>query len=109
MPMVDFPEKDWKLFRKRIVEWQEAYMDKLCKEYVGILSESGSSAERFWTIEKRIKVDKRKVGVNAEMRRSMMYGNILALIQEGAITLEDLDGFSDELRQAVESSTRRQA
>ena len=28
-----FSEKDWKLFRRKIVGWQEAYMDKLNKEY----------------------------------------------------------------------------
>ena len=24
-----FSEKDWKLFRSKIVDWQEAYMEKL--------------------------------------------------------------------------------
>ena len=32
-----FTEKDWKLFRKKIVVWQEAYMDRLNKEYVELL------------------------------------------------------------------------
>ncbi len=26
-------EKDWKLFRKKLGSWQEAYMDKLVEEY----------------------------------------------------------------------------
>ena len=26
-------EKDWKLFRKKLGSWQEAYMDKLIEEY----------------------------------------------------------------------------
>ncbi len=29
-----FSEKDWKVFRKKIPEWQKAYMDKLNKEYI---------------------------------------------------------------------------
>ncbi len=29
-----FSEKDWKLFRSKIADWQEAYMDKLNKEYI---------------------------------------------------------------------------
>lgn len=31
-------EEDWKLFRKKIPEWQESYMDKLNKEYIEILN-----------------------------------------------------------------------
>ena len=26
-------EKDWKLFKKKLGGWQEAYMDKLIEEY----------------------------------------------------------------------------
>ena len=33
-----FTEKDWKLFRKKAVDWQEAHMDKLNKEYIELLS-----------------------------------------------------------------------
>ena len=42
-----FSEKDWKLFRSKIAEWQEAYMDKLNKEYIEILSEKGNPSEKF--------------------------------------------------------------
>ena len=31
-------EKDWKLFRKKLGSWQEAYMDKLIEEYKDILN-----------------------------------------------------------------------
>ena len=31
-------EKDWKLFRSRIGLWQEAYMDRLNREYIELLS-----------------------------------------------------------------------
>ena len=95
---------DWKLFRSKISDWQEAYMEKLCKEYIDILSADGSSADRFWAVEERIKGDRKKVGVQAEMRRSQMFYNIVSLIREGAISLEDLDGFSEELKQAAEAS-----
>ena len=30
-------EKDWKLFRKKLGSWQEAYMDRLIEEYKDIL------------------------------------------------------------------------
>ena len=35
--MNKFSEKDWKIFRSKIAGWQEAYMDKLNKEYIKIL------------------------------------------------------------------------
>lgn len=78
-------------------------MEKLCKAYVDILSSGGSSAERFWTVEERMNEDKRKVGVRAKMRRSLLLDNIVSLIQEGAISMEDLDGFSEELKRAAEA------
>ena len=37
-----FSEKDWKLFRSKIVDWQEAYMEKLNQEYVTILTGPGN-------------------------------------------------------------------
>ena len=55
-------------------------------------------------MEERIKGDRKKVGVRAEIRRSQMFYNIVSLIREGAISLEDLDGFSEELKQAAEAS-----
>ena len=54
-----FSEKDWKIFRSKIAGWQEAYMDKLNKEYVAILSGDGNASEKFWKLEKRIKEDKK--------------------------------------------------
>ena len=29
-----FTKRDWALFREKIAGWQEAYMDKLNKEYI---------------------------------------------------------------------------
>lgn len=52
-----------------------------------------------------IKEDKRKVGVRAKMRRLRLLYNIVSLIQEGAIPLEELDGFSDELKRDAEINT----
>ena len=36
--MLEFPESDWKLFRKRIVVWQKGHMEKLNREYAAILA-----------------------------------------------------------------------
>ena len=96
-----FTEADWKLFRKKIADWQEAYMEKLIGEYVELLSTGGDASERFWQLERRIRKDKRDAGVSVEMRRSRMVGNIEQLLAEGAITPEDLEGFSDTLKAEI--------
>ena len=43
-----FTKKDWALFREKIADWQEAYMDKLNKEYIELLSGEGKPSEKFW-------------------------------------------------------------
>ena len=35
---MEVSKKDWKLFRACIGEWQEAYMERLTKEYIDLLS-----------------------------------------------------------------------
>ncbi|WP_270396329.1 hypothetical protein [Mediterraneibacter massiliensis] len=46
-----FTKKDWALFREKIADWQEAYMDKLNKEYIELLSGEGKPSEKFWALE----------------------------------------------------------
>ena len=85
-----FSEKDWKIFRSKIAGWQEAYMDRLNKEYMEILSGEGAASEKFWKLEKRIKEDKKDCGVQCEMSRSNQLYIMLELLNEGAITMDDL-------------------
>ena len=97
--MCEFLERDWKLFRKRVPEWQERYMAKLVGEYAAILAGSELPSTKFWKLEKRIGRDKRRAGVCTDMRRSAMFQDLLCLLNEKAITEDDLDGFSDGLKQ----------
>ena len=89
---------DWKLFRERLPEWQEKYMARLCDEYAAILTGRDRGSEAFWAIDKRIREDKKRPGVMAEVKRSEMPWIILGLLQDDAITMDDLDGFSDDLK-----------
>ena len=89
---------DWKLFRERLPEWQEKYRARLCDEYAAILTGKDRGSEAFWTIDKRIREDKKRPGVMAEVKRSEMPWIILGLLQDDAITMDDLDGFSDDLK-----------
>lgn len=96
--MNNFSEKDWKLFRNKISEWQEAYMEKLNKEYIVLLSGEGNASDKFWKLEKRIREDKKDCGVQCEMSRSNQFYIMLSLLNEGAITFDDLEDFSDDLK-----------
>ena len=94
-------KKDWALFREKISDWQEAYMNKLNKEYIELLSGEGRPSEKFWTLEERIRNDKKDTGVQLKMSRSNCIPNIISLLNEEVITMEDLDEFSDELKETI--------
>lgn len=96
-----FSERDWKLFRSKISGWQEAYMDRLNKEYIELLSVEGNASDKFWALEKKIREDKKGCGVQCEMSRSNQFYIMMSLLNEGAISLEDLDDFSDDLKDTM--------
>ena len=65
-------EADWRLFRSRLPIWQEAYMERLNREYIALLSGTGSASEKFWELERRMREDKRRGGVVMRMSRSKL-------------------------------------
>ncbi len=95
-------DKDWLLFREKIGKWQEAYMEKLCQEYIQLLSSDVPASNRFHTIEKRIYTDRKSEGVVVDMTPSLMARNLAGLIECGAITMEDLSEFSEFTRDRVQ-------
>ena len=99
---MEISKSDWKLFRARIAEWQEDYMERLVKEYIDMLNGNGSASDKFWELEERIKKDKKHPGVMLELSKGNMIFDIVALINSGVITTADLEGFSDELRESVD-------
>lgn len=101
MQRIEINESDWKLYRSRIADWQEAFMEKLLNEYMTIINDKKLPSERFWELYDKIKEDSTKTGVIARNARSSIIHNILNLLQEGAITDEDLEGFSDDLIERV--------
>ena len=99
--MVEISKADWKLFRERVPEWQEHYMERLTKEYIELLSSPGYASEHFWELEKRIKSDKKHPGVVLEMNKSEAIWDIAVFIKKKVITVEELCGFSQELIDSV--------
>lgn len=99
-------ERDWKIFRKNIPNWQEAYMERLTKEYIMLLQSDKVASSKFWELEKRIKQDKKSPGVIIEMRRSTAINNIVSLVADEVISLDDLEEFSDDLKETVNYMVR---
>lgn len=94
-------ERDWKIFRKKIPDWQERYMERLEIEYIALLQNEKSASTKFWELEKRIKQDKKSPGVVIDMRRSNAINNIVSLVLAEVVSLDDLEEFSDDLKEAV--------
>lgn len=96
-----FTEQDWKLFRAKLPAWQEAYMDRLNREYIELLQSDRQASDKFWTLCKRIREDKHHAGVQVEMKRFNFLFNIANLLSDGAITLDDLKEFSPYFLEAI--------
>lgn len=94
-----FCNSDWTLFCSRLPDWQEAYMNKLNQAYIALLSRDGLPSEKFWELNQRIREDRKSPGVQLERRRSTMLESLIALIRCEVITLEDLNGFSEDLKE----------
>lgn len=99
--MVEISKVDWKLFREKVPEWQELYMERLTKKYIELLSSPGNASDHFWELEKRIRNDKKHPGVILEMNKSEAIWDISILVKKKVINLKDLEGFSQELIDSV--------
>jgi hypothetical protein len=96
-------ESDWKTFRKRVPEWRERYLEERNREIIGILSEEGKTpTERFWDAEERIKKEARiLVDCLDGHSRSKMAWYLMLMHRYGLIRDEDLEEFSEALRERV--------
>ena len=100
--MYQFEEKDWKLFREKLPEWQEAYLERLIKEYAELLNGDEAASVKFWALDKRIRADRKRLGVHVDgVTRSNLQNILTGLIIENVITEDDLQDFSEELREST--------
>ena len=99
--IMEISKADWKLYRERVSDWQEHYMEQLTKEYVELLTSPGNASDHFWALEKRIKQDKKHPGVLIELRKSTALWDIACFVRAKVITMNDLEGFSADLIDAV--------
>ena len=76
---MEVSKKDWKLYREKIQP----------------------ASTKFWELEKKIKRDRKNPGVLIELSKQNMPFDLIRLIHEGVITVDYLEGFSDELKETV--------
>lgn len=96
-------ENDWKLFKEKLPIWQEKYIEKKIEEYKRLLNMDLPASSKFWELDKLIKNDKHNPGVLVTDRLSRnSYDDIVSsLVAYKVITIDDLDGFSDDFIDAI--------
>ncbi len=101
-------EKDWKLYRKKIADWQENYIAKRIEAYKEILNSNQLPSSKFWKLDEIIEKDKHNPGVLiVNPRRSRLFFIMLDLINNEVITFEDLEEFSDELKESIKRTLKK--
>ena len=100
---MEYSEKDWQIFKKRLPIWQDFYIKGLLNEYSVLINGEGDAAEKFWALKKAINKDVKSSGVFIRISRSTMMRSVLLLLRDKVIEIGDLDGFSDELINTIKS------
>ncbi len=99
-------ESDWKVFRKRVPEWRERYLETRNKELIRILADDGKTpTEQFWDAKEEIdNIAKRLVDLLDGHSRSKMEWFLILMYGHGFIGDDDLKEFSEELRERVRNA-----
>ena len=104
---MDYSKSDWKLFRDRIRDWQESYIEKLNHQYIDLLNGDGLASDKFWGLNRRIREDRKSLGVQMELRKPDLPYTLVNLLHEKIITEDDLKQFSNVLQDAVKQLQER--
>ena len=81
------------------------YVDRESRIYGKISSGihgNSAASERFWTLEERIKKDRKNPGLIVEMSRRRLLSNLANLAAYGVIHKSDLEEFSDKMKKDIE-------
>ena len=105
--MHEISKADWKKFQEKVPLWQERYMEGLLQEYMEILSSPDPASKRFWELAGRIKNDRSHPGVQLSLRKSEAFWDIVSFLRMKVITMDDLDGFSRDLIDAINEILNR--
>jgi hypothetical protein len=96
-------ESDWKYFKELVPSARERFLQCSNEELLAILSQKDkTSTEIFWEAKNRIDEQADILeGCLRDYSRSKMWTSILTMRQYGLIRDQDLEPFSDSLRQDV--------
>ncbi|MGN1406090.1 MAG: multidrug transporter [Erysipelotrichaceae bacterium] len=100
--MQDISEKDWKLFRRKLPEWQKNRINRLFQEYKELIDSDMEEGEKFYQLKNRINSDCKTPGVSVRLSRKDSPFTVAQLIYDGAITRDDIKEFSDDFKEVVE-------
>lgn len=103
--MGNFQESDWKLFRSKLDELRERFLNKKNIELAKYLADpSKTSTEQFWnTLEEMKNIETILRQCLEGYSRSDMFLHIFAMYKHGMMADEDLQQFSDDIQQNVKS------
>ncbi|MCG2590758.1 hypothetical protein [Rhodohalobacter sulfatireducens] len=96
-------KRDWKIFRDMLPELRERYLAERNQTFITLLkSDERTPTEQFWdTLEAMKKEAKILQDCLNGYTKSNMDMRILLMLRHGLMKEEDLDGFSEELREWV--------
>jgi protein-tyrosine phosphatase len=94
-------ESDWKIFRKRVPEWRERYLQITNKQIISVLSDNNKTpTEQFWDAKKKMEEEADTlVDCLDGHSRSKMHMYLLIMYRHGLVNNDDLEEFSKELRE----------
>ena len=76
-------------------------MEKLNKEYVGIMTGDESASKKFWPLRNELTRTKERQVCSLMLKNSEVAWDFVALMRDEAITEMDLEGFNKELKEYV--------
>lgn len=94
---------------KRILTEEEMsdLSDKLNHQYIDLLNGDGLASDKFWELNRRIREDRKSLGVQMELRKPDLPYTLVNLLREKIITEDDLNQFSNVLQDAVKQLQER--
>ena len=80
-------------------------MERLTEKYMKMLGGDEPASVKFWKLDEWIREDKRKPGVQLELKKSEVAWDLAKLINDKVITFEDISEFSEDMQQWVQQLT----
>ena len=98
-------ESDWKQYREMIPNLRERYLEEKNQALANMLtSQDQTPTERFWATFEQVGKEKKILQDCLDHHsRSNMVMSMMLMLRHGMLKKEDLDVFSDELRNTLTS------